>query len=252
MIAYHGLDINPQTACAAVAKNRHIFVPWTARGRGQLDIVLELASSFAVDNSAYTAWRSGNPIPLDGWRGYYEWVRELTFIPSFDWAVIPDTIDGSEAENDFLLAEWPLGAAGVPVWHLHERLERLERLVSGWPRVALGSSGVFSEPGMPGWWRRMGEAMAICCDGAGRPKVKLHGLRQLDPSLRAIPYSSADSTTVGRNIGMDSRWEGTYSPPTKEWRAVVIAERLEALPCARSWVAPQQTEFDLFSMGVGT
>jgi hypothetical protein len=55
-----------------------------------------------------------------------------------DWCVIPDVSDGDEAANDALLAEWGLpGEISVPVYHLHESLERLARLVDTYPRVAL-------------------------------------------------------------------------------------------------------------------
>ena len=53
----------------------------------------------------------------------------------------PDVIDGDEASNDELLLAWPKELRGVPVWHLHESLERLQRLASEWPTVAFGSSG---------------------------------------------------------------------------------------------------------------
>ncbi len=42
--------------------------------------------------------------------------------------MIPDVIGSTEKENDDLLAEWPHGERGVPVWHLNESIGRLERL----------------------------------------------------------------------------------------------------------------------------
>jgi hypothetical protein len=42
-------------------------------------------------------------------------------VPACDFAVVPDVIDGTEADNDALLTEWPLGwFFGAPVWHMHE------------------------------------------------------------------------------------------------------------------------------------
>ena len=43
-----------------------------------------------------------------------------------------------------------------------------------------------------------------------------------------LPLSSADSTNVARNIGIDSAWKGTYQPKSKETRAVVLTERIES------------------------
>lgn len=204
----------------------------------QLAIALECAQTFAVDNGAFSAWRSGAPVT--DWNPFYEWVAELHRYPAFDFAVIPDVIDGSEADNDALLAEWPWRETaphiGAPVWHLHESLERLERLVANWPRVCLGSSAEFSQIGTPHWWIRMAEAMDVICDKAGRPCAKIHGLRMLDPAIYTkFPFASADSTNIGRNIGIDQAWRGTYTPPTKEARAAIMRERIESHQSPQFW-----------------
>jgi hypothetical protein len=75
----------------------------------------------------------------------------------------------------------------------------------------------------------MREAMDVICDKFGRPCTKIHGLRMLDPKIFSkFPFASADSTNIGRNIGLDSHWKGTYTPPTKEARAMIIRERIES------------------------
>ena len=223
---------NSATAAAVVLSGRHAFVSF-ADAR-QLDVAREVAQSYALDNGAFSAWRSGKPIT--DWAPYYGWAGEQHKHPSCDFAIIPDVIDGDEAANDALIREWPHGVVGVPVWHLHESLDRLARLAADWPRVALGSSGVYADPGSPSWWHRMTEALDVVCDREGRPLVKLHGLRMLDGDLVSrIPFASADSTNVGRNIGIDGAWRGTYAPPTKEWRALVIAARIEASNAPERW-----------------
>ncbi len=60
--------------------------------------------SFAVDNGAFSLWRSGK---LANWSGYYEWVSEWATHPGFDWALIPDVIDGDEDQNNALIDQWP-------------------------------------------------------------------------------------------------------------------------------------------------
>lgn len=237
MIHYHGLPITPATAAVRAISGGHAFVSF--RTPGQLTIALECAQSFAVDNGAFSAWRSGEPIT--DWSQFYEWVAELHRYPSFDFAVIPDVIDGDEAANDALLAEWPwrLSAphVGAPVWHLHESLERLDRLVAQWPRICIGSSGDFAQIGTPAWWTRMAQAMDVICDKAGRPCAKIHGLRMLDPKIYTqFPFSSADSTNIARNIGIDSNWSnGNYPPVTKEARAAVMRERIEYRQSPMFW-----------------
>lgn len=243
MIHYHGLPITPTTAAARAIQSGHAFVSF--HRPDQLGIALDIAQSFAVDNGAFSAWRSGNPIT--DWRPFYAWVSELYRYPSFDWAVIPDVIDGDEDANDELLMEWPWKESapwlGAPVWHLHESLDRLEAMSQEWPRICLGSSGEFADVGSPVWYRRMAEAMEVICDNLGRPICKLHGLRMLNPDVfTRFPFSSADSTNIGQNVGIDSKWRGTYTPASKESRAQVMRERIEAHQSPMTWVKqPIQT-----------
>lgn len=244
MIHYHGLPITPATAAVKAIDGGHAFV--SARYLDQFPTVLDCASSFAVDNGAFSAWRSGNPVK--DWGQYYEWIAEIHRYPSFDFAVIPDVIDGDEKANDALLEEWPWRLTaphvGAPVWHLHESLERLDRLVSQWPRICLGSSGQYAQIGTNAWWARMAEAMDVICDRSGRPGCKLHGLRMLDPKVfTRFPFASADSTNIARNIGIDKAWRGPYTPPNKEGRAALMRSRIESHQSLIFWdreIAPIQ------------
>jgi hypothetical protein len=248
---YHGLPITPATAAVRAINGGHAFVSF--RHPGQLGLALEIAQSIAVDNGAFSAWMEGAPIT--DWNPYYEWVAELHRYPCFDFAVIPDVIDGDEAANDALLYEWPWRErapwVGAPVWHLHESLDRLERLAFAWPRICLGSSGEFATIGTPTWYQRMAEAMNVLCDRDGRPICKIHGLRMLNPDVfTRFPFASVDSTNIGRNIGIDSAWRGTYTPASKEARAQVMRERIEAHQSPIFWErehAPIQTEFELLT-----
>lgn len=233
MIHYHGLPITPATAALRAISGGHAFVSF--RHSDQLTIALDAAQSFAVDNGAFSAWRSGEPV-VD-WSDFYAWVDGVRRYPSFDFAVIPDVIDGDENANDELVEEWPFAKhEGAPVWHLHESLERLEKL-SKWPRICLGSSGEYAQIGTASWWQRMAKTMDVLCDEHGKPKCKIHGLRMLNPDIfTRFPFSSADSTNIGQNVGIDSAWRGTYTPPTKEARAAVMRERIEAFQSAPIWV----------------
>jgi hypothetical protein len=236
LIHYHGLPITPGTAAVRAVGGGHAFVSYAHPD--QLTIALDVCQSFALDNGAFSAWRSGEPIT--DWSDYYEWIAELHRYPSFDFAVIPDVIDGDEDANDALVAEWPWKEkapwVGAPVWHLHESLERLNRLVTMFPRVCLGSSGAYAQIGTDAWWNRMRQAMDVVCDKSGRPCCKIHGLRMLNPEVfKRFPFASADSTNIGRSIGLDSRWKGTYVPPTKESRAMIMREQIESYQSLTFW-----------------
>jgi hypothetical protein len=233
MIHYHGLPITPEPAAVEVCFAGHAFVSF--RYPDQLRVAIDCCQSFALDNGAFSAWKSGNPV-LD-WHAFYEWAASCKSIPACDWAVIPDVIDGDEAANDALVSEWPLPKwFGVPVWHMHESLGRLERLASSFPRVAIGSSGEFATVGSTAWWGQMASAMRVVCDDEGRPLCKLHGLRMLNPEVFSrLPLSSADSTNIGRNIGIDKAWRGTYQPIGKPARARVMRQRIESSNSPSVW-----------------
>lgn len=233
MIHYHGLPITPDTAGEAAVKAGHAFV--SHAHPAQLGLAAAVCQSFAVDNGAFPAWRKGEPIR--DWTAFYAWAADAKRIPNCDFAVVPDVIDGGEADNDFLLSEWPLPKwFGAPVWHMHESLNRLERLASSWPRVCIGSSGEYATIGTTVWWGQIARAMRVICDDEGRPLCKLHGLRMLDPAVFSrLPFSSADSTNIGRNIGIDQAWRGTHSPPTKEARAQVMRSRIESHNAPARW-----------------
>lgn len=241
MIHYHGTPIGGSRQDAArFLQGRHALVPFPRRD--DMGIVADVCQSFVFDNGAFSVWRKGGKLDVDG---YIRWVDDWNRHPGFDWALIPDVIDGDENANDTLLEQWPAHLPGVPVWHLHESIERLQRLARQYRTVALGSSGQWSSPGTRPWWRRMNEAMAAICDEQGRPACRLHGLRMLDPAIfTLLPFSSADSTNAAVNGGSVSRF-GMYAPPTAGQRASVIADRIEANSSAPIWLHEDQAEMAL-------
>lgn len=234
MIHYHGGPITPETCAVRTWKARHAFVSWAHPA--QVELAAGICQSFALDNGAFSAWRSGRQVD---WADYYRWVDEWLTHPAFDWAVIPDVIDGTEKENDALLRAWPHGYAGVPVWHLNESIDRLVRLADDWPRVALGSAAEYDVSRPSACLARLAAALPAISDDRGRPLVKLHGLRMLNPAMTSmVPLASADSTNAARNIGIDGAWRGSYQPATKEARAVVLVERIEHTDTPAVMLAP--------------
>jgi len=216
MIHYHGLPITP-TRITQVIAGKHAFISFGHKS--QTDIVLDVCQSFALDNGAFPAFMSGNPIT--DWQPVYDWVESLKDSPGFDFAVIPDVIDGDEIDNDGLINEWPHEKQySAPVWHMHESIERFYGLCHTWPTVCIGSSGAFWQVGTKQWWAKIGLALNEVVNDYGQPPCKLHGLRMLDPNIFSrLPLSSADSTNIGRNVGIDKNWaKGNYPPPDKAWR----------------------------------
>lgn len=225
MIHYHGGPITPDTCAIRTWKGRHAFISYA--DYRQIGLAAEICQSFALDNGAFSFWKAKKSVD---WPGFYEWVSRWRRHPGYDFAVVPDVIEGTEEENDELAAEWPFPRhEAAVVWHVNESVERLVRLAHAWPRVCIGSSGDFDVSKPAAFLDRMTAVLPAILDSDGYPICKLHGLRMLNPLLFSkLPLATADSTNVARNIGIDKAWRGTYQPHSKETRATVLVERIEA------------------------
>ena len=231
MIHYHGSPISGKREDKHIFyQGRHALVPWFRKD--DIEIIAEVCKSFVFDNSAFSIWKRGGALDV---AAYTDWVQDWCRHPSFRWALIPDTIEGNERDNDKMVDNWPEHLPGVPVWHLHESMERLVSLCEEWPTVALGSSGEYSTPNSKVWWTRVEEFMPRICDDKGRAVTKLHGLRMLNPRVFSkLPLTSADSTNAGMNSGAKSKF-GVYVPMKAAQRANIIADRVESHNSAATW-----------------
>lgn len=218
MIHYHGTPITPGIELSKLG-GRNFCVSYAAPS--QVGTCHEVGQSVMLDNGAFSFWRTGK---ATDWRGFYAWA-EPWLEHRTTWAVVPDVIDGGEAENDALVEAWPFGDRGAPVWHMHESLGRLLRLCSDWPRVCVGSSGAFAAVRSPQWHRRMEEAMNALC-GSGPAPCWLHMLRGMALSGGPYPFASVDSTDIARNHHlphndarrMADRWDAIQTPARWEYR----------------------------------
>lgn len=241
MIHYHGGPITPLPVAHAVWAARHAFVSFERPE--QVGFAAEICQSFALDNGAFSVWRQGGALDVPG---YVTWVNTWRLHPGFDWALIPDVIDGSEEDNDAMMAQYADHGGdlrcSVPVWHLHERLDRLVQLGHTYPRVALGSSGQWATVGTPDWWTRMTEVMEALCNTDGQPPCKLHGLRMLNPAVfTRLPLASADSTNVARNHTRERRQYAL----TSSMGALSVLHRIESQTSASHWQPVQHPQHHL-------
>lgn len=236
MLKIHGTPIGGRRSDAEhVLRDRYALVSYERPD--QLAIVLDVCRGFVLDNGAYTKWRQGHDEYPD-YDGYVAWVEQLQQHPRFLWAIIPDHIAGTEAQNDAYLARWPRHLRGIPVYHMHHRLERLRNLAQQYPTVALGGGIGYEVLKSPAWWQRIEQMMDVVTDDAGRPICELHGLRMLDPRVfTRLPLSSGDSCNVARNSGQVKRF-AAYPGTTRGQRAALIAERIEAQDAPAAWRRP--------------
>jgi hypothetical protein len=230
VIHYHGTPCGGQRMEAArFLFGRHALVPFPRPE--DLALVLSACRSFVVDNGAFSIWRKGGTLD---YAGYVSWVSSFCWHPGFDWALIPDVIDGTEKDNDAMLADWPSGIAGAPVYHLHESLDRAERLANEWPVVAIGSSGDWPTPGNASWCERMALVMEAVTDREGRPLCKLHGLRMMNPVIfKKYPFRSVDSTNCAQNATRNGKRIDQHL--TSGQGAIITAWRIEAHQSPPVW-----------------
>lgn len=220
-IHYHGTPITPRAVLLELA-GRHFCVSYYSPA--DVAVCHRIGQSVMLDNGAFSAWRIG---ATTDWPGYYDWCDEWLAHPT-TWAVIPDVIVGNESDNDALIREWPHGHRGAPVWHMHESIDRLRRLVEQWPRVCIGSSAQYANLLTPHWCRRMDEAWNAI---AKRHLPYIHMLRGMQLVRKYWPFASVDSTDVARN---HNRPQNT---------ATKMVERWDRKQCPARWVRqPEQLE----------
>ncbi len=210
MIKYYGTPLSPIKIFDEAMTGRDVLIPFPRPD--DLIRALDQCNGIIVDNGAFTIWRKGGVIE---WSDYYRWIEEHVY--RIDFFIIPDVINGTEQENDRLIADYRYKeyynkeiSKGVPVWHINESLERLERLMVSFDYIAFGSAKEYQEIGTSMWHNRLDQAMRVVCDEDGVPKVKIHMLRCLDSKIfLQYPFHSGDSTSLAQNHKRDG------------WRAIV-------------------------------
>lgn len=223
-IHYHGTPITPRAVLDTLA-GRSFCVSYVAPN--DVKHCHAIGQSVMLDNGAFSAWTKGRPVD---WESYYDWTAPW-LCHHTTWAVIPDVIDGTEQDNDALIAQWPHGERGAPVWHMHESIARLVTLCHRWPRVCIGSSGAYRVVGSDGWHRRMTEAMNAVCGNHAAP-AWMHMLRGMALAGSQYPFASLDSTDVARN----------HNRPQNS--AATMAARWDAIQCPARWtILPEQSSF---------
>ncbi|CAI2047519.1 hypothetical protein [Serratia marcescens] len=189
----------------------------------QLVSSIKYAIDVGIDNGAFSAWKRG--LSID-WLKFYQWLLNWYHHPKVKFFVIPDVVDGGEADNDALIKQVPpmFREKAVPVWHLHESIDRLVELCNNWPRICFGSSGEYAVIRTERWHARMSEAFeAIYCHH--NFKTKVHGLRMLDGRvLGSYPLTTADSTNLACNV---PKFNNKYPELTRAIREADFAKGLE-------------------------
>lgn len=231
MIHYHGTPLTPRDMLYRMA-GKHFCVSY-ANPR-DADVAMNIGQSVLWDNGAFSFYTQKKPVD---WTGYYEWLEPRLGHPH--WAIVPDVIDGTPAENTRLMREWPnrKDCAGA-VWHLAEPFGQLQRIVDeGFGKVCFGSSGQYWQIGTDAWCRRVDEAFNCLAQNGPLPWV--HMLRGLALAGDRWPFASADSVNVARNFKTDSNGESVC--PER------MARNIDARQCPIRWHAKAE-QLPMFSL----
>lgn len=220
-IHYHGTPITPVGALYEMA-GRHFCV--SHANPQDVNRCHAIGQSVMLDNGAYSKWKSGKS---PSWPSYYDWCDRWLDFPT-TWAVIPDEIDAGAQLQDALVAEWPFGHRGAPVWHMDEPITRLLHLLDEWPRVCIGSTAEYSQIMTERWEFQMDKIWnAIAARHARLPWV--HMLRGMQLSGKRWPFASVDSTDIAQN----------HHRPQNTVRS--MADRWDARQCPARWArAPER------------
>lgn len=163
---YHGTPITPTAAFEAIMPGRAACISYgTPTDWDRAD---RLCPFVMIDNGAFKFWNQARKAGREwdeerrDWSPYYNWLEPRLFHPG-RWAVIPDIPAAPSQLNDALLAEWPHGQKGAPLFHMDGPVHRLGRLCDQYDRVCLGWIGhPKREPvGCDAYRRKMDEIAAL-------------------------------------------------------------------------------------------
>ena len=241
MIHYHGSPLSGSTdQQTEFYRNRHVLLSWATFCPNHVPIT-EVCSSFCIDNGAYSFW--GKNIPVQ-WQDFYNFLDKWIHHPRFDFFLIPDVIDGAPQLNDDLIHICRYPEHGVPIFHVGEPLERLEKfLEKGFKRIAIGTTKGYELKSL-NFWNEMRKIFDfICVDGV--PQAKVHGLRMLDPEIvEKFPFSSCDSAGACIISVYNNEWNYPYAPITKAGRAALYADKIERTQ-SPSFYEPKPIQMEL-------
>lgn len=237
--AVHGTPITPRSQLMRM-KGASFCVSYYAPDQlHECVSLLGQDSLLLLDNGAFSAWKKGCAMDAEYWSQYWVWATEVLARVDQAVAVIPDVIDGDADQNMAMILEAIDRVAHaehrlMPVWHLHEPLEQLLRIVElGFRWIAFGSSGDYAVVGTPSWDARIDAAFDTihhACEIFDELHPRIHMMRGLGQLPRGRhPFSTADSTNVARNHSRQSR----CGEPIEQFRKRIESHRFPSpsIPC---------------------
>lgn len=247
-----GTPINPMHLLEEIESGSFCVSYFNRQKLGrQLDQVIDRVGAdeiLLVDNGAFSAWRAGVEMDSDYWDGFLDWAADIAARSPQAVIVIPDVIDGNAADNDNLMHEFMSNGGKIssdrmmPVWHMHESLDRLQSLLNVFQYIAVGSSGEFAKVATPEWTARIEEAMAVvdAHEASGEYRPWIHMMRAQSQAAK-FGFDSSDSTNVAMN---HSRYKKTGAGHVGRFAKRVAAPiEASATQVDRTDTPQQQSDF---------
>lgn len=148
-----------------------------------------------LDSGAFSAFTMGVDVDM---KAYCRYVQEnADIIEVIDGSVCASVLDGigdplKTYQNQ--MAMEALGVRPLPCFHYGEDTRYLDHYIANYPYITIGGMVPISTPQLYLWLDRIWEKHLI--DGAGRPKVKVHGFGLTTMSLvERYPWYSVDSSS---------------------------------------------------------
>lgn len=236
---FHVTPMTPNAAMESVCADRNVLI--SMYDPRQLQRALRLATKILADHGRFSTWIaamkagkewSDDDVPRDV---YYRWLEP--WIWNDNATAIMCDIPGAPSQlNDNELLDWPFPIEkGLPVYHMDGPIARFGRLLSVYPRVAMGWIGhPKREPvGCPGYWRRVEEIehelgsdiwpqvhMLRGVAVAGMRPFRRRGQQQ--PGTERAPVRLAGRPRVLRRGGAVARAENLRRSPGRARCAVVV------------------------------
>jgi len=158
-----------------------------------------------LDNGAFTTWKQGRPFDE---AGFWSWANAAQEIYPEAVAVIPDQIEGTEADNLMMAARAIRGGlAKYPercmfVWHTNDSMAQLKKAAALFNFIAIGSCAEHDiQQQFPAFVARCRKASAMvdAVELATGRRPWIHVMRGLGKFHKFPRFDSADSSNIARN-----------------------------------------------------
>ena len=160
-----------------------------------VDMIREDGRQVFLDSGAFSMWSLGAKVSIPDYCDYIK--RNEDIIRKDDGVLLASVMDSigdalGTYQNQLLMEE--MGVQPLACFHFGEDPRYLEYYINKYDYITLGGMVAQSTPQLKLWLDNIWEK--YICDGAGRPKVKVHGFGLTTPELmRRYPWYSVDSSS---------------------------------------------------------